>query len=95
MDMTVSLRTLATDDHRAVASHRDAPSGQPDGAADKVVGLGFAPALSDGNADALGPLSQVYPPAFDRDTMRWIPLIVPLLGFFIAVLTGLMWMVIA
>lgn len=50
---------------------------------------GLAPA--EGSAKDSDSTSEPHPPAFDRDTMRWMPLVIPLLGFFTAVLTGLMW----
>lgn len=56
---------------------------------DATPGNGRAPA--EGSAKDSKPTSESYPPAFDRDTMRWMPLVIPLLGFFTAVLTGLMW----
>lgn len=56
---------------------------------DATSGNGRAPAH--GSANDSAPTSESYPPAFDRDTIRWMPLVIPLLGFFTAVLTGLMW----
>lgn len=94
MDMTDSLRIFAADDRQSLASHCNAPSGRPDGAAGKAVTLGSGLAPPEDNVQAPGPISQPYPPAFDRDTMRWMPLVIPLLGFFTVVLTGLMWMVV-
>lgn len=35
-----------------------------------------------------------YPPAFDPEVMRWVPLVVPLLGGCMVLLTGLMWSVV-
>lgn len=56
---------------------------------DATSGKGLVPV--EGSAKDPKPASESYPPAFDRDTMRWMPLVIPLLGFFTAVLTGLMW----
>jgi hypothetical protein len=94
MDMSVSLRTFADEDRYAVTSHRNASSERVDGAAGKAVTLRSGLTASEGNAEASTPISQPYPPAFDRDTMRWMPLVIPLLGFSTVVLTGLMWMVV-
>lgn len=94
MDMSVSLRTFADEDRYAVTSHRNAPSGRPGGATGEVADFKDRHARSESIAEAPKANLEPYPQAFDRDTMRWMPLIVPLLGFFTAVLTGLMWMVV-
>ena len=36
-------------------------------------------------------MSESYPPQFDQEFMRWMPLVVPLMGFFTALITGVMW----
>jgi hypothetical protein len=95
MNMSDSLRTFADEDRYAATSHRNAPSERLDGAAGKAVALRSGLTASEGNAEASTPISLTYPAAFDRDTMRWMPLVIPLLGCFTAVLTGLMWMVAA
>ena len=33
----------------------------------------------------------LYPPAFDLDVVRWVPVIIPLLGVCMVLLTGAMW----
>ena len=35
-----------------------------------------------------------YQPAFAADVMRWVPVVVPLLGVFMVLLTGAMWSVV-
>lgn len=35
--------------------------------------------------------SDGYPSAFDQDVMRWVPVVIPLLGVAMVLLTGLMW----
>jgi hypothetical protein len=67
-----------SDSLRILAAGNDATSGNE-----------LAP--PEGSAKDSKPTSESYPPAFDRETMRWMPLVIPLLGFFTAVLTGLMW----
>ena len=104
MDATISPRTSADGDCYAVTSSCGAASGRPDGAAGvaNVVALGKGLARSGNIAESpkTAPvalpqaMSGPYPPAFDRDVMRWMPVIVPLLGVSTALLTGLMWMVV-
>ena len=36
-------------------------------------------------------MSGAYPAALDQDVMRWMPVIIPLLGVAMVLLTGLMW----
>lgn len=32
-----------------------------------------------------------YPPEFDQEFMRWVPLVIPPMGFFTVLITGIMW----
>ncbi len=50
------------------------------------------PSLTEAPTAVAPALAQAYPPAFDRDFIRVIPVLVPLLGVMMVLLTGLMWM---
>lgn len=79
-------------DGAASASYRG--DGAPDGA--EVVGLEIflKPEKIHASTHVPAATVQPYPPAFDRDVMRWIPVIVPLLGVAMVLLTGAMWTVV-
>lgn len=99
MDTTTSPRISADDDCGAATSswasgHPAGPGGEAASAnglerpahlakSEKVAPVTLPPAMA-------GP----YPPAFEKDVVRWMPVFVPLLGLGIALLTGLMWMVV-
>lgn len=74
------------------------PFGGQDGADFDRKSLVLFEAIAESQRTApvtLSPASEtLYPPAFDRDVIRWIPVVVPLLGGFMVLLTGLMWSVV-
>lgn len=90
--------------HLEFSETQDVEMLRSDGDADRddVVALRKGPRLFDDHAEpqelAPGELAQVmadpYPPAFDGGVMRWVPVVVPLMGVFLVLLTGLMWTVV-
>lgn len=100
MDVTVSRSKSA--DGAAVDSRSAVALSRRDGAAEGT----YVPAVRNGleleqitempRAPAMTPCQAIetsHPPAFDKDFMRWLPFVLPLIGVALVLLTGLMWKV--